>query len=399
MIKKLLAFGCAALVVAPGFCAAQIINLPTSKQLLGEVPGHPQRINGLPISMAISPGNRYVVTVNAGFGTFESGYEQSLTVLDTQDGTVKDFPDSRTPQEAKQTLYSGLAFSGDGKHLYASMGSLSDPGGNGKDAAGSGVAVYSFHEGQIAPERMIKMPAEQLASGRKTRLPKGEDSEMGAPYPAAIAVIDAVGGEKLLVADNLSDFVLLLDAASGAVEKRFDLSESDEVPSTYPIALAAAKDGKRAFVALWNASEIAELDLVSGMVTRKLALLKPTNDIAPGTHPCALVFSPDAKTIYVALANRDAVAAVNVGEGQFAIKGFFDTRLPGQSYFGAEPEALAVNAKGSRLYAANAGSDAVAVIDTSKLTAKVAKTGMVEPIGFIPTEWMPMSLAFDPLPS
>ncbi len=26
---------------------------------------------------------------------------------------------------------------------------------------------------------------------------------------------------------------------------------------------------------------------------------------------------------------------------QFAVKGYFDTRLPGQSYFGAEPEALA----------------------------------------------------------
>ena len=399
MNKKLLAIVGATLVAAPGFCVAQITNLPTSKQLLGEAPGHPQRINGLPISMAISPDKRYVVTVNAGYGTFESQYEQSLAVLDTQDGTLEDFPDARTPLQARQALYSGLAFSGDGKHVYASMGSLTDPAGNGKDAAGSGIAVYSFHEGQIAPERMIKLPAEQLAPGRKTRLPEGVDREMGVPYPAAIAVIEADNAERLLVADNLSDLVLLLDAASGAVEKRFDLSESDAVPSTYPIALAVAKDGKSAYVALWNASEIAELDLVSGTVTRKLALLKPTNDIAPGTHPCAMVFSPDAKTIYVALANRDAVAAVNVGDGRLAIKGFFDTRLPGQSYFGAEPEALAVNTSGSRLYAANAGSDAVAVIYTSRLTIKVARTGMVEPIGFIPTEWMPMSLAFDPLPS
>ena len=58
--------------------------------------------------------------------------------------------------------------------------------------------------------------------------------------------------------------------------------------------------------------------------------------------------------------------------------------------------ALAVNADGSRLYVANMGSDAVAVIDTKKLTAKAAKEGMVEPIGFVPTEWMPMSMAFIP---
>ena len=71
----------------------------------------------------------------------------------------------------------------------------------------------------------------------------------------------AAGSEKLLVADNLSDDVLLLDPATGTIEHRFDLSESDAVPSTYPSALALSKDGRRAFVALWNASEIVELDL------------------------------------------------------------------------------------------------------------------------------------------
>ena len=121
--------------------------------------------------------------------------------------------------------------------------------------------------------------------------------------------------------------------------------------------------------------------------------------MAPGTHPCDFAFSPDEKTLYVALANRDAVAAVNVGGGQFSVKGYFDTRLPGQSYFGAEPVALAVNGDGSRLYVANMGTDAVAVIDTSKLTPRAAKNGMVEPDGFIPTEWMPISMAFLSSPS
>ena len=136
------------------------------------------------------------------------------------------------------------------------------------------------------------------------------------PFPAAIAVIGRrPDAEKLLVAGNLSDDVLLIDAASGTIERRFDLSESDAVPSTYPIALAVSKDGRRAFVALWNASEIVELDLDKGTVGRKLALLKPSSPRRSGTHPCALEISPDGKTLYVALANRDAVAAVNVAAG------------------------------------------------------------------------------------
>jgi len=373
-----------------------VINLPSSKQLIGDAPGHPQRINGLPVSMAVSPDGRYVVTANGGYGTFESMYEQSFAVLDTQTGTIADFPDARTGPHAKQTLYSGLAFSRDGAHIYASMASLTDPKGAGPEAVGSNIAVYGFSTGKIAPERLIRLTPSQLAPGRKTRLPAGTDRTEGIPYPAAIAVLGAAGHERLLVAEDLSDDVVLLDAATGAIEKRFDLSESDAVPATYPIAIAVTRDDKRAFIALWNASEIVELDLVHGAAARKLALLKPSDPVKPGTHPCAFAFSPDERTLYVALSNRDAVAAVNIGAGQFAVKGYFDTRLPGQSYFGAEPVALALNADGSRLYVANMASDAVAVIDSKKLTAKAAKTGMVEPDGFVPTEWMPMTLAFIP---
>jgi len=390
----------AVLVLAAGPLAsqtAQTIDLPTSKQLMEPVPGHPQRINSLPMSMAVSPDGRYVVILNAGYGTFEADYDQSLAVLDTRTGALADFPDTRTlAEDAQQTLYSGLAFSRDGSRLYASMGSETDPLGEKKDSTGSGVAVYSFSEGKIAPERMIRLPLQQLAAGRKTRLIGEKEGDRGLPFPAAIAVIDAAGAEKLLVAGNLSDDVLAIDPASGKIEHRYDLSESDAVPSTYPIALAVSKDGQRAFVALWNASEIVELDLSKNTVGRKLALLKPSNPIAPGTHPCALELSPDGKTLYVALANRDAVAAVNVGGGEFSVNGYFDTRLPGQSYFGAEPEALAINAAGSRLYVANAITDSVAVFDTGKLTRAAAKRGMVAPIGFIPTEWMPMSMAFIP---
>ena len=393
----------AALLHGSGSLAAQTVDLPSSKQLIGEIPGHPQRLNSLPISMVVSPDGRYVVTVNAGFGTYESLYEQSLAVLDTHTGVLEDFPDARTPARAKQTLYSGLAFSSDGKHLYSSMGSLPEPLGKGKGEAdgetGSGVVVYSFAAGKIVPERLIPLAPLTLTEGRKTKLIGGVDGDKGVPFPAAIAVIGSAGTEKLLVAGNLSDDVLLVDAASGAIVKRFDLAESNAVPSTYPVALTVSRDGARAFVALWNASEVVELDLAKGTVGRKLALLKPPSPIAPGTHPCALEFSPDERILYVALANRDAVAAVNVGEGKFAVKGYFDTRLPGQSYFGAEPDVLAVNADGSRLYAANMASDAVAVIDTTKLTLRASKLGMVEPIGFVPTEWMPMSMAFLPAAS
>src|SRR5271170_7150204 len=353
---------CAAMMVLGLTCLAlecrlalgQAIDLPTSKQIVRPVPGSPQRLNSLPMSMAVSPDGRYVLTVNAGYGTFESNYMQSLAVLDTRTGTVADFPDADTAARAKQTLYAGLAFSRDSRHIYASMGSEADPLGKASGDTGSGVVVYGFREGKIEREGMMKIPLQQLAPGRKTLLIDGKEGDKGIPFPAAIAVLGgpAEDGnlERLLVADNLSDDVLLMDAATGAVMTRFDISENDAVPSTYPVALAVSKDETRAFVALWNASEVVELDLKNGTVERKLALLKPESAVAAGTHPCALEISPDGKTMYVALANRDAVAAVNIGIDQFSVKGYFDTRLPQQSYFGAEPEALALSPDGSRLY-------------------------------------------------
>ncbi|HEV2136148.1 MAG TPA: phosphoesterase [Terracidiphilus sp.] len=393
--RLLLALSGAMLLPAPAVLRAQTIDLPSSKALIGTIPGHPRRLNSLPVSMAISPDGRYVVTVNDGYGTYESDYDQSLSVLDTQTNTLTDFPEPRTALHAsKQTLYSGLSFSRDGEHIYASMGSLSDPTGAKGSDTGSGIVVYSFSAGKITPERFIKLPMQPLPTGHVTQLPDDSTSNQGVPFPAAIAAVGESGAEKLLVADNLSDDVLLIDAATGAIVQRFDLSESDAVPSTYPIALQVSKDGKRAFVALWNASEIVELNLTDNTIGRKLALLKPRNPVAPGTHPCAFALSPDGRTLYVALENRDAVASVSLAGGSFSVKGYYDTRLPHQSYFGAEPVALALNADASRLYVANMASDAVAVLDTRKLTAKSAKSGMVEPDGFIPTEWMPISMAF-----
>src|SRR5271170_3365928 len=121
------AYLAAAFAVSTGTLSGQTVDLPTSKQLIGQIPGKPQRLNSLPMSMTVSPDQRYVITVDAGYGTVESNYEQSLSVLDTKTGTVTDFPDDRTLVNAKQTLYSGLAFSHDGKHVYASLGSTTDP--------------------------------------------------------------------------------------------------------------------------------------------------------------------------------------------------------------------------------------------------------------------------------
>jgi YVTN family beta-propeller protein len=392
---------------APVERAGGTIDLPTSKQIHGVVPGSPQQLSSLPVAMAVSPDGRYVVTVNAGYGSYEGQYFQGLAVLDTRTGKLVESPDTRTLPRSGQILFSGLAFSADGKHLYGSIDSGADPEGKREGDTGSGVQVYGFADGVISRERVLKIPLQTLAPGHTTKLLSGAgrrdssdvaDNSKGLPYPAGIALVpsgcskqkpceDAVGPE-LLIADNLSDDVLLMDGRSGSVLKRFDLAESDVVPSTYPIAVTVSADGRHGYVALWNASEVVELDLAAGTVARKLPLLKNEDPVRPGSHPDALTMAPDGGTMYVALGNRDMVAAIDVSGGKFAVKGYFDVRLPGQSFYGAQPESVTVSADGSRVYVANMGSDAVAVLDARKVAAKKP----AEPIGFIPTEWLPMGV-------
>ena len=387
---------CAALSVvmtAIGAGAQQTaIDLPTSKQLM-PVPGTPQRTNSLPMAIAASPDGRYLALLNAGYGTYESKYQQSIAVLDTNRGKVTDYPEARTAPGMPQTLYQGLAFSGDGRHLYASFDSLSAPAPSKPGQTGNAIAVYRVDAGAVVPERLISIPLQTLAEGRRqNQFSAPVPASKAIPAPAGLAVVKGTGGaEQLLVADVLSDDVLLIDAASGAMRYRFDLSTGAVVPSAYPIAVAATRDGRRGFVALWNGSAIAELDLVSGKVLNTLSLLPPSDPTSPSSHPTALALSSNEKTLYVALANRDAVAAVAVHGKHMKLAGILDTRLPGQTYFGGEPNALALSPDGRHLYVANAGTDSVAIFRTRDLHPAKPK----QADGFLPTEWLPTGLALD----
>lgn len=354
------------------------VNLPSGKQLTLPVPGQPQRTNSLPTAMATSPDGHYLALLNNGFGTAESQGQQSIAILDLRTNELKNFPDQRLGSRAAQTYFLGLAWSRDGKHIYASMASISDPPGEEEGHTGNGIAVYAFADGALTPERFIKIPLQTLAPGKKSnklwkKLPEGK----AIPYPAGIAVVGEGADEKLLVADNLSDDALLIESATGEVIHRFDLSVSQHVPAAYPYAVVADAAGETAWVSLWNASRVAELDLRSGKVIRTVPLHAPKSPTEAGSHPSALLLTDAA--LYVALANDDSVAVVDRGK---KVK-FLATRLPEQKDGGAYPNALAQSSK--RLFVANASSDAIAIFDPGSKKK--------EPIGFIPSEWYPTALA------
>src|SRR5438105_5770136 len=78
----------------------RIVPLPTSKQLLAPAPGRLDLTNGLPVTAALSPNSRYLALLNAGFGTAESDYRQSISIVDLETNKVADFPDARLGKHA-----------------------------------------------------------------------------------------------------------------------------------------------------------------------------------------------------------------------------------------------------------------------------------------------------------
>ncbi|MGB8888650.1 MAG: bifunctional YncE family protein/alkaline phosphatase family protein [Candidatus Korobacteraceae bacterium] len=387
-------FVCFSWMFAQNSSPGHKISLPSSKVLASPLPGNLGRVNGFPATITLSPDGRYAALLNDGYGTEANGIRQSIVVIDLQTNKLTDFPDDRLGEGARQSYFLGLAFSADGHHLYASIGSISDPAGKLPGDTGNGIAVYRFRQDELVPERFIAIAPQKVPAGstipyglRKT--PPGT----AIPYPAGLAVISGGSVDKLLVANNLSDNVLLLNSSSGSVLQRFNLNLGNTVPSSYPYTIVAARDGRRAWCSLWNASRIIELNLSSGTISRSIPLLPPDDSMAPGSHPTALLLSPDEKLLYVALANADRVAVISTASGN--VMRMLSTAVPGQQAAGTVPNALALSPDGSRLFVADAAINAVAVFDTSAISASASLTGagQEQALGFIPTDWYPTALA------
>jgi DNA-binding beta-propeller fold protein YncE len=402
----------AVFIVARAADRSRRINLPTSKTLTLPVPGYIARTNSFPATITLSPDRRYAALLNQGYGTQETGARQSIAILDLSNNQLHDFPDDRLSDDysTRQSYFIGLAFSSDGKHLYASMGSITDPTGQKRTSTGNGIAVYKFTDGQVTPERFIKIAPQPLAEGKELAfgLRKTPDGTV-LPYPAGFAVLSASKsamerrasspvsstGDRLLIANNLSDNAIVLDIDSGKIPQSFDLSRSRYMPSAYPYTVIANKAGTKAWVSLWNTNSVAELNLETGKVARWIDnLWKQDNPNYPSAHPTAMLLNSKEEMLYVALANADTVAAVDLNSGSVMERYRTGFQNPGSVL-----QAIALSPDGKHLYAASASLDAIAVFDVRDPPKPPPHRGPVliaesEPApGFIPTEWYPSALA------
>ena len=326
-----------------------------------------------PQALALSPDGRLLVT---------AGITPELVLVDPATGLVTGriaFPAGKAspggpvspeilhPTEKPQLSFTGLTFSPDGSRIY-----LADVNGD--------IKVFAVGENQtVTPLTSLPLPPAN-APGR------------AAEIPAGLAV--SADGQKLYVALNLANRLAELEATSGRVLRQWEVGVAP-----FGVALAQGK----AYVSNWGGRRPDATSLTGpaghGTLMRvdersiasegsvSIINLTGTNqtELVTGLHTCALAVSPNSRYVVAANAGSDTVSVIDTRHDQI-VETFSMRQSPGD-VFGAQPNALAFDGSGRRLYVGNGTQNAVAVV--------AFQPGHSQLLGLIPTGWFPAAIAFD----
>ncbi len=404
-----------------------------------------------PLGIALTPDGRYLVTSNdderdGGIHSLRSaanvgGY--SLSVVDTATMGV-------VSTVTTGTYFVGVAIKGAGTYtVYASGGASQDVKEFSLSAAGqlSAAPVATIPIPVITPASAGFVshytPDAALntadASGNKPPVPSGfsRTGSTAISFPAGLAL--SPDGRYLYVACNGDNSVAVVQTATRTTVKQLPVGY-------FPYGVAVSADGATVYVTNWGVTEYRFRSPTYDPASGKLTAIAPAPGNAPDgyyvpaidtagplpktssawvisipdgdpagatvvgarhlgralddleqvgdTHPSAtaLVGRGSNTHLYVARANDDTIAVLDtagrhVSELDLALragKGHGAARV-----LGTYPNALAVSPDGTRVYVAEAGINAVAVLDTSHPQAPRL-------LGRIPTGWYPTAVAVGP---
>ena len=333
-----------------------------------------------PLALALSPDGKILVT---------AGLTHELVAVDPATGKIMQhvaFPSDQAHEQAAvsaeilspdgkaQLSFTGLAFSPDGARIY-----LSNVNGD--------LKVFGVgKDHKISPLVSFSLPAD-AAPARPEEIPAG------------IAV--SADGKKIYVALNLSDRLAELDAATGKILRRWNVGVAP-----FDVVLA----GQKIYVSNWGgrrpgagsltgpagrgtlvrvdargiASEgsVTVIDLAAAPDGAGAA---PRREIHTGPHTCALALSPDGKFLVAASAAADTLSGIDT-RSDAVVETVSARQNPGD-LFGAQPDALAFDRAGKKLFVGNATQNAVAIFQFNPGQSKL--------LGLVPVGWFPGALAFD----
>jgi DNA-binding beta-propeller fold protein YncE len=324
--------------VWPGPRSSGEIQLPSGRLLTPA--GTQVPVGPYPFALSVTPDGRRVVVASMGVS------DQTLQLLDARSGRLL----SSVPVDGS---WLGMVLSPAGDRVYVSGANRN--------------VVLSF-----------RIEGNRLVADRRIPL-GGPGDETRNTLPSGLAV--SPDGRFLWVARVHAGDVVKLDLETEAIVARVQVGRA-------PYRPVLSRDGRHLAVALWGGAAVALLDPAKASVVATV----PTAD-----HPCDVVFSPDGAFLFVAQANRNLVALLDVGARKVVrqVSVALGPDGPGSASAGSMPDgstpnALALSPDGETLFVANADDDAVAVVDVD------GPPDRARAVGFVPVGWYPAALALTP---
>ena len=293
-------------------------------------------LSTLPMSLAVSPDEKYAVVLNGGF------LPPTLSVIDLSSLTES----ARTPLKDG---WHGLVFNKAGDKLYV--------------GGGSAVSVFEFgfQEGKLTPQRefAVRPPERRRASDHVGDVVLGPE------------------GRFLYSADVFRNTITVMNAATGFVVKEF-------LTGFRPYRMLIGPVGETLLVSHWGESSVGVYSLSDGRLIEKIPTGAHPTDmlLRPGRLEADESAPPIVARLFVACANTNSVSVLGVTEGgryrQIETLSVSPTPV---APAGSMPTAVALSPDGNRLYVVSSGNNAIVVADVSQESSSV--------VGAIPTGWYP----------
>ncbi len=311
----------------PGVEADGTIRLPNTWSI--KPTGQQVEVGDFPVQIALHPNGQWLAVLHAGHGAHE------VMIVDVR----KEKEGIRSRVVLDQTFY-GLAFSPDGKTLFASGGEFEV------------VHAFTFQDGFLFEPRQFKLAEEKfIASG---------------------LAVDR-SGKTLYVAGTWGHAVCIVPLDQPEKKVTIPLGED-----SYPYACLVDAKAKRLYVSLWNKAAVAVIDLKTNKVVDSFATEK---------HPTEMVLGPSEKTLFVACSNSTRVSVIRTADGK-ALETINSALYP-RAPSGNTPNSLSLTPDGNLLFVSNADVHNISVFN-------VSEPGKAKPLGFIPVGMYPTSVRYNP---
>jgi DNA-binding beta-propeller fold protein YncE len=311
------------------------------------------------LSAQVSPDGKMLAFTNSGYTRHQ------LHILDlATEKEIATFPLERA--------WSGLAWSPNGKRLLVSAGQ------------GNATAdIYTFQrwddgtwtqrqnvllEGVVRATRTAPPEAAPAASATAA-----EPAAPAGPKSVVSSILVSPDGGSVYAVNDLDGMLYTLAGVTGKTISKVMLGD-------HPFTGRLSRDGSVLYVSLLGSAEVVAVDV------RNPAAPKVIDRIAVEPHPNDLVITPDDR-LFVSCGNTNHVLVIDL-KTKARLEAVSVAPTP-KAPVGSTPNSLALSADGKRLFVADADNNSVAVID-------IADRRQSTVAGFIPTAWYPTVVATTP---